>query len=180
MNDDLSPGRAFGDVAPKSGDRERPPPGGAPATTVLAVNHGAMILSTMVTSINCRRSQLAASFGALLRQAREVRELSGSDAARAAGISAAYLSKLESDAVKKPSPQVLHRLSEVLAVPYTELMRLSGYPMPVAVAGHSDAARTIGAALFADLTDDERDELLEYLAWYRARRRSSRGTAGAS
>jgi alkylhydroperoxidase/carboxymuconolactone decarboxylase family protein YurZ len=39
---------------------------------------------------------------------------------------------------------------------------------------------TIGAALFAGLTDDERDELLEYLAWYRARRRSSRGANGAS
>jgi transcriptional regulator with XRE-family HTH domain len=121
---------------------------------------------------------MALSFGALLRQAREVRELSGSDAARGAGISAAYLSKLESDAVKKPSPHVLHQLSEVLAVPYADLMRVSGYPVPDA--SGSDAVATVGAALYADLTDDERDELLEYLAWYRARRRSSRGAAGAS
>jgi cytoskeletal protein RodZ len=35
---------------------------------------------------------LASSFGGVLRQAREVRELSAVDAARAAGISAAYLS----------------------------------------------------------------------------------------
>jgi len=33
---------------------------------------------------------------------------------------------------------------------------------------------------YAELTDDERDELLEYLAWYRTRRRSSRGASGAS
>ena len=117
---------------------------------------------------------MAVSFGTLLRQAREVRELSVSDAARAAGISAAYLSKLESDAVKKPSPHVLHQLSEALAVPYAELMRLSGYPVPVPV-DDADAAPTVGAALFADLTDDERDELLEYLAWYRARRRATAG-----
>jgi len=118
---------------------------------------------------------MTASFGAVLRQAREVRELSVNDAARASGISAAYLSKLESDAVKKPSPHVLNQLSEALAVPYAELMRLSGYPVP----GRTDAdtAPSVGAALFADLTDDERDELLEYLAWYRARRRSTRGTA---
>jgi cytoskeletal protein RodZ len=45
---------------------------------------------------------MALTFGAVLKQAREVRELSGIDAARAAGISAAYLSKLENDAVKKP------------------------------------------------------------------------------
>jgi hypothetical protein len=41
------------------------------------------------------------------------------------------------------------------------------------------AAETVGAALFADLTDDERDELVEYLAWYRSRRRSGRGSNGA-
>ena len=112
------------------------------------------------------------SVGAALKLAREVRVLSAVEAARAAGISAAYLSKLENDAVKKPSPPVLHRLSEVLAVPYAELMRLCGYQVPEA----SDVrpAETVEMALFADLTEDERDELLEYLAWYRARRRSGR------
>jgi transcriptional regulator with XRE-family HTH domain len=116
---------------------------------------------------------MASSFGAMLRQAREVRELSGIDTARAARISAAYLSKLENDAVKRPSPHVLHQLSEALAVPYAELMRLSGYRVP----GGSEerAGGTVSAALFDDLTDDERDELLDYLAWYRARRRSRRG-----
>jgi transcriptional regulator with XRE-family HTH domain len=113
------------------------------------------------------------SFGATLKQAREVRELSAIDAARAARISPAYLSKLENDAVKKPSPHVLQQLSEALAVPYAELMRLSGYRVP---GGSEDnTPTTVGAALFADLTDDEREELLEYLAWYRARRRSRRG-----
>jgi transcriptional regulator with XRE-family HTH domain len=119
---------------------------------------------------------LAASLGATLRLAREVRTLSGVDAARAAGISAAYLSKLENDAVKRPSPPVLHQLSEALAVPYAELMRLCGYLVP----GEPDrrVAETVGAALFADLTEDEREELLAYLAWYRTRQRSSRASAG--
>jgi transcriptional regulator with XRE-family HTH domain len=116
---------------------------------------------------------LALSFGGIIRQAREVRELSAVDAARAAGISAAYLSKLENDSVRSPSPHVLHQLSEALTVPYAELMRLNGYRVP----GDNDdlSADTVGAALFADLNDDERLELLEYLAWYRARRRSHRG-----
>lgn len=113
------------------------------------------------------------SIGAVLKQAREVRELTAVEAARAAGISSAYLSKLENDAVKKPSPPVLLQLSEALTIPYAELMRLSGYRVP----GELDrrSTDTVGAALFADLTDDEREELLEYLAWYRARRRSKRG-----
>jgi len=118
------------------------------------------------------------TFGAVLKQARDVRELSAVDAARAAGISAAYLSKLENGGVKKPSPHVLHQLSEALTVPYAELMRLSGYRVP----GEHDrrATDTVGAALFADLTDDEQEELLEYLAWYRARRRSRRGADRAT
>jgi hypothetical protein len=52
-----------------------------------------------------------------------------------------------------------------------DLMRLSGYVVP----GATDAPSTesVAAALFADLTADEREELVEYLAWYRARRRIS-------
>jgi transcriptional regulator with XRE-family HTH domain len=117
---------------------------------------------------------MPSSIGTALKQAREVRGLSAIETARKAGISAAYLSKLENDAVKKPSPQVLHQLSEALTVPYADLMRLSGYRVP----GDTEASsqNSVGAALFADLTDDERDELLEYLAWYRARRRSGRAT----
>ena len=94
---------------------------------------------------------MAPAIGRLLKRTRQVRALSATEVARAAGISAAYLSKLENDAVKKPSPPVLHQLSEALAVPYAELMRLSGYPVP----GEDPPANadTIGAALFADITD---------------------------
>jgi hypothetical protein len=53
-------------------------------------------------------------------------------------------------------------------------MALVGHPVPSV-----DAAPThvrLGEALFADLTDDEREELIAYLAWYRARKRTrSRG-----
>lgn len=119
---------------------------------------------------------MTGTIGATLRQARAIRSLSAMDAARSAGISTAYLSKLENDAVKRPSPIVLHQLSEALGIPYAALMRLSGYRIP----GEAPDASTdaISAALFADVSDDERDELVEYLAWYRARRRSKAGAAG--
>jgi transcriptional regulator with XRE-family HTH domain len=114
------------------------------------------------------------SIGAILRRARAVRQLSAVDTARAADISPAYLNKLENDAVKRPSPHVLNQLGRALGVPYAELMRLCGYPVP----GEPEAgpAVTVGASLFADLTDDEQEELLEYLAWYRARRRAGRAS----
>lgn len=120
---------------------------------------------------------MSPSIGAALRRARRVRALSAAEAARAAGISAAYLSKLENDAVKKPSPPVLLQLSEALAVPYGDLMRLTGYQVP----GESPVSPAGGAnaALFADVTDEERDELVEYLAWIRARRRSTTRSAVA-
>jgi transcriptional regulator with XRE-family HTH domain len=114
---------------------------------------------------------MTATLGTILRQAREVRELTAGDAARAAAISAAYLSKLEADAVKRPSPHVLHQLSEALDISYADLMVLSGYVVPGAA--KAEAPESVALALFADLTDDERDELVEYLAWYRARRRIS-------
>lgn len=113
------------------------------------------------------------SIGTALKQAREVRELSAVDAARASGISAAYLNRLENDMVRKPSPHVLHQLSEALGLPYAELMRLSGYRVPGESTGNGPEA--VGSALFANLTEDEREELLEYLAWYRTRRRSKHG-----
>lgn len=117
---------------------------------------------------------LEPSLGTVLRQAREVRGQSAAEAAMTAGISATYLGRLESDAVKRPSPHVLHGLSEALGMPYAELMRLTGYRVPGESSG--SPAASVSAALFADLTDDERDELVEYLAWYRARRRSARSS----
>lgn len=120
---------------------------------------------------------MALSFGAVLRQAREVRSLSAVEAARTTGISAAYLSKLENDGVKKPSPHVLYELSQTLAVPYAELMRLCDYRVPGESGQH--AADAVAAALFAGLTENERNELLEYLAWYRSRHGTRRGASGA-
>jgi transcriptional regulator with XRE-family HTH domain len=108
--------------------------------------------------------------GAMLRRARAVRGLSVVDAARAAAISPAYLSRLEGNGVRKPSPNVLNQLSGALGVPYAELMRMTGYRLANEPQGPARGA--ISAALFADLTDDERDELVAYLTWYRTRQRA--------
>jgi transcriptional regulator with XRE-family HTH domain len=116
------------------------------------------------------------TLGAVLRQARELRGLTASETARGAGISQAYINKLENHEVKRPSPPVLQRLGEVLGLPYAQLMALVGYTVPGV--DEPDGAR-LGAALFADLSDDERAELLEYLAWYRVRKRSKRNDDGS-
>ena len=117
---------------------------------------------------------MAPSFGTMIRQAREVRGLSAVDAARSAGISAAYLSKLENDGVKKPSPHVLHQLSEALAVPVRGAHAPERLPAARCEPDRPAGAALGAAALFADRHRRGTGRALEYLAWFRARRRSGR------
>jgi GTP cyclohydrolase I len=62
----------------------------------------------------------------LLRARRELRR-SLKAVAPEAGISPAYLQKLEAGRVKSPSPRVLEALAGVLQISYHELMGLTGY-----------------------------------------------------
>jgi len=82
-------------------------------------------------------------------------------------ISNAYLSQLEKGRIQKPSPHVLHSLAAVYAVPYEALMEKAGYLMP----SEDGGGRRKRLAVFAidDLTAEEEEELLKYLAFLRSR-----------
>jgi len=85
-------------------------------------------------------------------------------------VSNAYLSQLENGKIKKPSPNVLHNLADVYAVPYEALMEKAGY-LPTAERAGGRRKR-LAALAIDDLTADEEEELLRYLAFLRWRRRS--------
>ena len=85
-------------------------------------------------------------------------------------VSNAYLSQLENGKIKKPSPNVLHSLSEVYVVPYEALMERAGYLLP-AENGEGRRKR-LAAFAIEDLTAEEEEELLKYLAFLRWRRSS--------
>jgi transcriptional regulator with XRE-family HTH domain len=93
-------------------------------------------------------------------------------------VSNAYLSQLETGKIAKPSPNVLHSLAEVYAIPYELLMEKAGYIAPAAGGVLRSAGPTRGtarhgrAATFADenLSQEEEERLLEYLAFLRSRR----------
>lgn len=72
------------------------------------------------------------------------------------------------------SPNVLHALAQVYGVPYELLMEKAGYIAPAAsgVLLSAAGARHGRAATFADdnLTREEEESLLEYLAFLRSRR----------
>jgi len=107
--------------------------------------------------------------GTLLGDLRTAKGLSLREVEEATGkaVSNAYLSQLENGKIRKPSPNVLHSLAEVYAVPYEALMEKAGYLLP-SVNGGGNRKRL---AIFAidDLTAEEEEELLKYLAFLRSR-----------
>ena len=110
------------------------------------------------------------SLGEGLRIARELHNLSLRQVEEATGISNAYLSQLENDRVKKPSPHYLHKLAANYDIAYEMLMESAGY----ITRKTSDGPKTLqGAALFAQekLSSEEEVALAEYLAFLRSKRK---------
>jgi transcriptional regulator with XRE-family HTH domain len=111
--------------------------------------------------------------GALLADLRTAKGFSLREVEEATGnaVSNAYLSQLENGKIKKPSPNVLHSLAQVYAVPYEALMEKAGYLLP----SKNEGGRRKRLAAFAidDLTAEEEEELLKYLAFIRSRKPSS-------
>jgi transcriptional regulator with XRE-family HTH domain len=85
-------------------------------------------------------------------------------------VSNAYLSQLENGRIKKPSPNVLHNLAAVYAVPYEALMEKAGYLLPAE--NNGGLRKRLAAFAIDDLTAEEEEELLKYLAFLRWRPRS--------
>lgn len=110
--------------------------------------------------------------GALLADLRIARGLSLREVEEATGkaVSNAYVSQLENGKIQKPSPNVLHRLAEVYAVPYETLMERAGYLLPSAGKA-SGPRRRLAVFAIDDLTAEEEEELLKYLAFLRSRGR---------
>ena len=87
-------------------------------------------------------------------------------------VSNAYLSQLEKGKIQKPSPNVLHSLAAVYAVPYEALMEKAGYLLP-SEGNEGGRRRRLAAFAIDDLTAEEEEELLKYLAFLRSRKPSS-------
>ena len=108
--------------------------------------------------------------GALLADLRKAKGLSLREVEEATGkaVSNAYLSQLENGRIRKPSPNVLHGLADVYAVPYETLMEKAGYLLP-SEGKAGGRRRRLAAFAIDDLTADEEAELLKYLAFLRSR-----------
>jgi transcriptional regulator with XRE-family HTH domain len=105
------------------------------------------------------------TLGQSLRAARQQAGLPLREVERLTGISNAYLSQVECDKVKQPSPVWLHKLANVYAVSYASLLKLAGYPIPGERPSEPNFAGRIGP-----VTAEEEDALSEYLDFLRSRR----------
>ena len=105
------------------------------------------------------------SLGTYLRQVRNDRQLSlrnvqhlAKEGHLRAELSSGYLSMLERDEVKEPSPRILHSLAIIYEVDYIDLMRRASYIPNETLADHtpSPAAAFRGAS---QLSKEQRDRV---------------------
>jgi HTH-type transcriptional regulator, competence development regulator len=113
------------------------------------------------------------ALGGLLADLRAAKGLSLREVEEATGraVSNAYLSQLEKGKIKQPSPSILHQLAAVFAVPYEALMEKAGYLLPSPENGNAGRRKRLAAFAIDDLTPEEEEELLKYLAFIRSRKR---------
>jgi HTH-type transcriptional regulator, competence development regulator len=85
------------------------------------------------------------------------------------GVSNAFLSQLEGGKIKKPSPNVLHKLCEVFELSYALTMEYAGYPVPEEAQLNSDEKRFFSR--LGRTSSGEQEALLDYLNFLRTKRR---------
>ena len=116
------------------------------------------------------RKPVTRTLGQYLASIRQDRRLTLRDVEVATDkeVSNAYLSQIENDKIKKPSPNVLLALSRVYKISYEQLMEMAGY----VVASRDEAKRHGRVATFAEhnLTGEEEAKLIEYLQFIRSRK----------
>jgi len=102
-----------------------------------------------------------------LKKTRKEKGLTLRAVQQATGVSNPYLSQLENGKIRKPSPSILHKLSDCYGVSYERLLQLSGHPTPKRQ-NSPRLAHRIGTRL-EDLTEEEEEKLTEYLDFLRTR-----------
>lgn len=112
------------------------------------------------------------TLGQYLRNLRLARRLTLREVEDVSGVSNPYLSQLETDKIAKPSPHVLHKLAPVYGASYETLMEKAGYLRRSALGMSSAATRAGRLPAFSkdELTAEEEEALLEYLAFLRSRK----------
>lgn len=117
--------------------------------------------------------ELSESLGTHLKRARVAVPLSlRAVEAQTEGISNGYLSQIESDQIRQPSPNVLYQLAKVYGLDYRDLLVRAGIRVPTTVDISERDAELAGIPLraLADLSDHERRQVRDFIAWIKSQR----------
>ena len=85
-------------------------------------------------------------------------------------ISNAYLSQIENNKIRKPSPNILHTLAEIYAIRFEKLMDMAGYLMAQTKRREEERHGRVATFTEYNLTPDEESELMQYLQFMRTRK----------
>lgn len=113
-------------------------------------------------------NEINTTLGNFLRASRKAKHFSLRDVESKTDISNAYLSQLESGKIRSPAVKVLYELAKLYDISYADLMQFAGYPVPNSTrpTALSDFASRLGP-----ITEEEKDELIDYLAFLRNRKK---------
>lgn len=122
------------------------------------------------------------TLGEELRDHREMRGMTLREVEKRSGISNGYLTQLENNKIKEPSPNILYKLSQVYNVPYRQLMKAAGYIVPApekqsktAIPKPGNPRRHLSFALSTlHLEPEEEDALIDYLKFLKFKTRKKK------
>lgn len=103
------------------------------------------------------------TLGEFLKYARNQKALTLRAVEQLIAVSNAYLSQLEGNKIKRPSPTILHQLAELYELAYDDVLALAGYPT-------SSPALSTPSSRIGPVTPEEEEALVEYLQFLRQRR----------
>lgn len=106
------------------------------------------------------------TLGQVLKEARERSQKTLRVVEESTGISNAYLSQLENDKIKKPSANVLYRLSEAYETELDVFLAAAGIIQKKKSSDQSELQKKL--AFYADkFTDEEEKEILKFIEYLR-------------
>jgi transcriptional regulator with XRE-family HTH domain len=112
--------------------------------------------------------------GDLLAEARDNRDETLRQVEDATGIPNAHLWQIENGDIRRPSPNILWTLATYYGLDFSKLLELAGLAAPAG----QNKKRNLVAAFRAmdDLTTDEQNDVLRYMAELRKERDTRKGT----
>lgn len=119
--------------------------------------------------------EIKLTLGQYLASIRDDRGLSQREVERRTNkvVSNAYLSQIENDQIKRPSPNILNALAELYMISYEDLMERAGFVAPTRSHGNDQRHGRVATFAGHNLTSEEEAQLHQFLGYLRSRKKPS-------